>query len=167
MPKQVDVIEKVNGTLQVLSGLWGSCKTENDSKGITKVTIPFKDYKGDYFYFYIFKKLNLYIVTDGGVILRSLKGCGDLRLQSIQDVLATFGLSLMEDLTIMDTSNRPVPDKVMSLIQACCSIDGIIRAWNIHREEIKDALRPTRKSSGNDEGIWSGYEDHSLNDFGL
>ena len=118
--------------------------SKQDPKGeIWKVTLPFTGQDGIEFRFYVFrgdrgKKLYL---SDGGALLGALKGCGEPQLHAIQELVHTFGLQMMEDRSIMDSSDRSLSIRTMSLLQAWCSVDGVLRIWKIKQEEVKDALR--------------------------
>ena len=114
--------------------------TKVDPEGkIWKIVFPFKDYLGASFKVYLFKWPGdpRFVLSDGGALIKAIKGCGIARLNAIQGVLATFQLLLMEDLSVMSTDDRPINKRIMSFIQACCTIDGIIRVWDISQKEVQ------------------------------
>ncbi len=118
--------------------------TKEDSKGeVWKITLPFENHNGELFRIYVFRaqRRKSLFLSDGRALLRTMKGCGELHLQATQGLLGTFGLTLMEDLSVMDTTNRGLPLRVMSFLQAWCAVDGMIRIWKIAQENVKDGLR--------------------------
>jgi hypothetical protein len=127
--------EKIKNSLVKLSSKVNIIPCDKEEK-VFKIILPLNSYKGEPFYFYFYKDKNKIIFSDGGALLKIIRGCGDPRLRAIQKVLETFGLSLMEDLSVMDLGNskKTMPVRIMSLLQAWCTIDGIIRIWSIAQE---------------------------------
>lgn len=118
--------------------------SKEDSKGdVWRVTLPFKSHSGESFRVYAFRRprsKKIYL-SDGRALLRTIQGCGQPHLKAIQELLGTFGLSLMEDLSVMDITDRPLTVRTMSFLQAWCAVDGMLRIWKIAQEEVQDALR--------------------------
>jgi hypothetical protein len=132
---------------EALTKLMGKVKVikQKGTDGIVwKVTLPLKGHDGEDFRLYVTGNSYNKRITfcDAGALLKTLKGCGDLRLKSIQDVLNTFGLTLMEDLSVWDISYRALPIRLLSFLQAWCAVDGVIRIWKTSQEEIRRAIRP-------------------------
>ncbi len=118
---------------------------KQDSKGeVWKITLPFVGYNLEEFRFYVFQALGkkTFYLSDGGALLKSIRACGDPQMTALQGLLKTFGLSLMEDLSVMDSTTRPIPSRIMSFLQAWCAVDGVIRIWKVKQEEVSKALRP-------------------------
>lgn len=108
-----------------------------------KITLPFESHRGEPFRLYAFRRprgKKIYF-SDGRALLQSIKGCGNPHLNAIQGLLETFGLSLMEDLSVMDQTDRTLSVRVMSFLQAWCAVDGMIRIWAIAQEDVRNALR--------------------------
>ena len=122
----------------VEKGFQKSVKTEleDPTNGIIGITLPFTSRAGAPFYIFAFRvagslKMQL---SDGGALTKELKKAGDLQLQAVQRLVNSYGLSLMEDLSVMETSNRSLPKRVMSFLQAQVAVDGMLRAWDAMKE---------------------------------
>jgi hypothetical protein len=102
---------------------------------------------------YAFEHEKTITFSDGGALLKSVKGIGAPRLKVIQDVLGTFELSLMEDFTVMDLTNRAISTRVLAFLQAWCTIDGILRVWDVAQKEVINGLRSARQRSDDDETL--------------
>ncbi len=133
---------EINKVANAITALGAKTKVVPIDKEQTvwKVNLPLGDYKGEPFYFYFYKEGNKVIFSDAGALLKRIRGCGEPRLRAIQLVLETFNLSLMEDLSVMDLGNskKTMAIRVVSLLQAWCTVDGIIRVWNKAQEEINE-----------------------------
>jgi hypothetical protein len=108
-----------------------------ESGSIWRITLPFKDHRDKDFHVYVYHPPNSrkIVLTDGGAMVKGIKGLGRPHLKSIQDLLATFGLSLMEDMTTMEKSDRSLSIRMMSYLQAWCAVDGMFRIWKVTKEE--------------------------------
>lgn len=111
--------------------------TKEDPAGeIYKIALPFLDRNGSPFYLWSFryprsKKIQL---SDGRLLTREIGGAGALNLQAIQNLVESFGLSLMEDRSVMEISNRPLTQRVTSFLQAMVAVDGVLRMWATFKE---------------------------------
>ncbi len=112
--------------------------TKEDPAGkIYKITLPFKDRHDQPFYLWAFqypksKKIQL---SDGRRLVTDIQEAGSLKLQALQQLVNTYGLSLMEDLSIMDNSKRALGVRVSSFLQALVAIDGTLRMWATVQEK--------------------------------
>jgi hypothetical protein len=114
--------------------------TKEDPAGdIYKVTLPFLDRKGEPFCLWTFRqpKSKKIILSDSRRITNSLGVAGATNLKAVQLLVGTYGLTLMEDKTVMDISNRPLTKRVSSFLQALVAVDGTLRMWDQMREEVK------------------------------
>lgn len=114
--------------------------TKEDPAGnIYKITLPFFDREGKPFYLWTFRKpqSKKIILSDSRRIVNSLGfSSNNLNLEAIQLLVATYGLTLMEDKSVMDISDRPLTKRVASFLQALVAIDGTVRMW----EQVKEAV---------------------------
>lgn len=114
--------------------------TAEDTLGqIYRLDLPFRDRNGDPFKLWAFrlprsKKIQL---SDGREMTKNLSNAGPLNLQAVQVLVGTYGVSLMEDLSIMETSKRPLTQRVTSFLQAMVAIDGVLRMWDQMTKEKK------------------------------
>ena len=112
--------------------------TKEDPDGkIYKITLPFLDRTGAPFYIWAFRyprsrKIQL---SDGRHMTRAIDQAGALQAQAIQTLVSSYGLSLMEDLSVMEVSNRPLTQRVTSFLQALVAIDGTLRMWDMLKEK--------------------------------
>lgn len=146
---------------QALDKMASKCQLTKETKDgkIWKLTFPLTNSAGEKFRFYFFqegKSKRLYF-SDGGAILKAIESCGKPQTIALQQLVSTFGLSVMEDATIMDLTTRPLAVRVMSYLQAWCAIDGVVRIWKVKSEEVKDnALRSTSRQREADEALRTG-----------
>lgn len=111
--------------------------TKEDPEGkVYRIALPFRDRSGESFYIWAFRlprsrKIQL---SDGRLLTKDLRGAGSLNLQAIQALVKSYGLSLMEDLSVMETSTRPLTARVTSFLQTMVAIDGVLRTW----DELKE-----------------------------
>lgn len=144
---------------QALDKLARKCQLTKETKDgkIWKLTFPLTNSAGEKFRFYFFqegKNKRLYF-SDGGAILKAIEACGKPQMQALQQLVSTFGLSVMEDGTIMDLTTRPLATRVMSYLQAWCAIDGVVRIWKVKSEEVKN-VRSTSGQREADEALRTG-----------
>ena len=108
--------------------------TREDEEGkVYKITLPFIDRKGNPFYIWSFRyprsrKIQL---SDGRHSTQEIGTEGTLQLAAIKSLVNSYGLSLMEDLSIMEISNRPLTQRVTSFLQALVAVDGSLRMWEL------------------------------------
>jgi len=108
--------------------------TREDEEGkVYKITLPFIDRKGNPFYIWSFRyprsrKIQL---SDGRHSTQEIGTEGTLQLAAIKSLVNSYGLSLMEDLSIMEISNRPLTQRVTSFLQTLVAIDGALRMWEL------------------------------------
>jgi hypothetical protein len=100
--------------------------------GWYKIETPFTRGNSDLkivFYAFHAKDSKDIMLSDGGKMIHQLQKFGALQYAAIQTLGKTFGLSLMEDLSIMDISDRPLGIRIMAMAQGLIAIDGIVRTW--------------------------------------
>jgi hypothetical protein len=108
--------------------------TREDEEGkVYKITLPFIDRKGNPFYIWSFRyprsrKIQL---SDGRHSTQEIGTEGTLQVAAIKSLVNSYGLSLMEDLSIMEISNRPLTQRVTSFLQALVAVDGSLRMWEL------------------------------------
>jgi len=108
--------------------------TREDEEGkVYKITLPFIDRKGNPFYIWSFRyprsrKIQL---SDGRHSTQEIGTEGTLQLAAIKSLVNSYGLSLMEDLSIMEISNRPLTQRVTSFLQTLVAVDGSLRMWEL------------------------------------
>ena len=108
--------------------------TREDEEGkVYKITLPFIDRKGNPFYIWSFRyprsrKIQL---SDGRHSTQEIGTEGTLQVAAIKSLVNSYGLSLMEDLSIMEISNRPLTQRVTSFLQTLVAIDGALRMWEL------------------------------------
>lgn len=108
--------------------------TREDEEGkVYKITLPFIDRKGNPFYIWSFRyprsrKIQL---SDGRHSTQEIGTEGTLQMAAIKSLVNSYGLSLMEDLSIMEISNRPLTQRVTSFLQALVAVDGSLRMWEL------------------------------------
>jgi len=108
--------------------------TREDEEGkVYKITLPFIDRKGNPFYIWSFRyprsrKIQL---SDGRHSTQEIGTEGALQLAAIKSLVNSYGLSLMEDLSIMEISNRPLTQRVTSFLQTLVAVDGSLRMWEL------------------------------------
>lgn len=97
-------------------------------KVITSVT----DRNGNPFSFFAFCARNtrdIYL-TDAGSFIRDLEKSGmSLKMTLVQKLINSYGLTLTQEAAIVDTGNRPLPERVMNLFQSWAAVDGVMRMW--------------------------------------
>lgn len=112
--------------------------TKEDPEGkIYKITLPFKDRTGEPFRLWAFRypKSRKIQLSDGRVMTAQIKTAGALQLEVLQTLIKSYGLSLMEDLSIMEISNRPLTQRVTSFLQVLVALDGVLRTWEQMKEK--------------------------------
>lgn len=112
--------------------------TKEDPEGkVYKISLPFKDRKGEPFYIWSFKypKSRKIQLSDGRLMTAQIKAVGELQLEVLQVLINSYGLSLMEDLSIMEISNRPLTQRVTSFLQVLVALDGVLRTWDQMKEK--------------------------------
>ena len=108
--------------------------TREDEEGkVYKITLPFIDRKGNPFYIWSFRyprsrKIQL---SDGRHSTQEIGTEGTLQMAAIKSLVNSYGLSLMEDLSIMEISNRPLTQRVTSFLQTLVAVDGSLRMWEL------------------------------------
>jgi len=108
--------------------------TREDEEGkVYKITLPFIDRKGNPFYIWSFRyprsrKIQL---SDGRHSTQEIGTEGTLQVAAIKSLVNSYGLSLMEDLSIMEISNRPLTQRVTSFLQTLVAVDGSLRMWEL------------------------------------
>jgi hypothetical protein len=110
---------------------------ENPKEKIYKITLPFRDRNGNSFYIWVFRypknrKLQL---SDSRAMTAQIKDVGVLQLEVLQVLINSYGLSLMEDLSIMEISNRPLIQRVTSFLQCLAGLDSMLRTWSQMKEK--------------------------------
>ena len=135
-----------------------------DAEGdIWRITLPIQDHAGQDFRVYVYHPITgtkpfvskKIVLTDGGSITRHIRTLGNLQLKAIQSLVSSFGVSLMEDMTVMERSDRSMPMRMMSYLQAWCAVDGMLRIWDVTKKEVAD-VRSTERHRGVDEDLRSG-----------
>jgi hypothetical protein len=66
---------------------------------------------------------------------KELGKAGTVQLEAIQLLVNSYGLSLMEDQSVMETSNRPLHKRIASFLQVLVAIDGVLRMWTSIKEK--------------------------------
>jgi len=108
--------------------------TREDEEGkVYKITLPFIDRKGNPFYIWSFRyprsrKIQL---SDGRHSTQEIGTEGTVQVAAIKSLVNSYGLSLMEDLSIMEISNRPLTQRVTSFLQTLVAVDGSLRMWEL------------------------------------
>jgi len=129
---------------------------------IWRVILPFQGHSGQSFHVYMYHPLTgngtarTIVLTDGGSMVRGIRELGTPQLKSIHDLLASYGLKLMEDMTVMEKSRRPIGVRMMSYLQAWCAVDGMFRIWNATKKEIANELQPSSRRREDAEAVRSG-----------
>jgi len=138
-------VKKIETALSIFLAKAKAERTVLDSN-IWRITLPIRGYNGEDFRMYIYNppKSRKIVLTDAGSVIREMSTLGSPNLGAVQKLLATFGVMLMEDRSIMERSDRPIPIRVMSYFQAWCAVDGMLRIWNATKEETASDLRPTK-----------------------
>jgi hypothetical protein len=107
--------------------------TAEDTLGqVYRLDLPFRDRNGAAFRLWAFrlprsKKIQL---SDGRELTKSLSNAGPLNLQAVQALVGSYGVSLMEDLSLMEISKRPLTQRVTSMLQVMVAVDGVLRMWD-------------------------------------
>lgn len=136
---------------------------EDKNGDVWRVELPFTCHDGAPFRFYCFKRnrgKKIYL-SDGGALLKSIHGFGQPQMHALQQLVGEYGLKMMEDFAVLDDSDRALSVRVMSFLQAWCSVDGVIRIWKIKQEEVINALRSSSRQRQADESLRSGSEDEA------
>ena len=110
---------------------------QDSASGIYLITLPFTSRTGHPFYIWAFRhagsrKLQL---SDGALMTKELAKAGTVQLEAIQLLVNSYGLSLMEDRSVMETSNRPLHKRIASFLQVLVAIDGVLRMWTSIKEK--------------------------------
>ena len=112
-------------------------KVTREFPGIHRISLPFKDLLGEPFYLWVFrhKQTNQIVLSDGRFLTRVLANAtGSINLQAVQVLVKTYGLSLMEDESVMEISDRPIAVRVTEFLQCIVAVDGVYRMWNTLKE---------------------------------
>ena len=110
---------------------------QDPANGICVITLPFESRWGHPFYLWAFhntgsRKLQL---SDGALLTTELGKAGTVQLEAVKLLVNSYGLSLREDRSVMETSSRPLHKRVMSFLQAMIAIDGVSRMWASIKEK--------------------------------
>lgn len=130
-------ITQVQQALGVAIGKVVAVPVEQDSR-IVKFALPFVDRNGQVFTFYAYRRAGMkkIFLTDAGAVLQTLQKSGlDVQMNILQRTMKTFGLTVLEDGTILEDSQRPLWQRVMAVFQGLVTADGILRTWTLPREE--------------------------------
>jgi hypothetical protein len=149
--------KKIAGSLAIFAAKAKAVKADAEG-GIWRVTLPVQDHNGRDFRVYIWhpfrsKKI---VLSDAGSMVLGIRELGTPQLKAIQSLLASYGLKLMEDKTVMEKTDRPIPLRMMSYLQAWCAVDGMFRAWEAVKKETRDALRSPERQRRDAEDLRSG-----------
>ena len=102
-----------------------------------KCALPFVDRNGQVFAFYAYrrKETPTIYLTDAGAVLQTLRKSGlDVQMDLLQRTMRTFGLTVLEDGTVLEDSDRPLWQRVLALFQGLVTADGILRTWTLPKE---------------------------------
>ena len=113
-----------------------------------QIQLPFKTKDNEQIIVYAYQKpkwKKLYL-TDAGRVVRSLEKLGvGIVMPVLQNILREYGLRLDEHASIIEDSDRPLGERLSSVIEAYIAVDGISRGW-IATEAWKEELKDVRKT---------------------
>ena len=127
----------------------------NGDRSIWRINLPFYDRLNQPFKAYIYHPAGSrkIIIADGGSTISELRALGTPQLHAIQRLLLGFDVKLMEDLTVMENSNRPMSERMMSYLRARLALDGMLRIWDIMKEETANGIRSSKRYMETDEPV--------------
>jgi hypothetical protein len=110
---------------------------QGPDRNLCVITLPFQNYKGHSFYVWAFRNINSrkLQLSDGALLTTELGEAGTAQMEAIQLLVNSYGLSLMEDRSVMDISSRPLHKRITSFLQAMVAIDGVLRMWASIKEK--------------------------------
>ena len=125
---------------ETVSKQLGSLKLETTPlKESIKFSLPgVLDRNEEPFVFFAYRrpKVKMLYLTDAGLITYSLRKPGlEVNMRLMQQLMQTYGLIVQQDGCVVEQSNRPTGERVVSLFQAWMAVDGIIRMWNMPKEK--------------------------------
>lgn len=97
-----------------------------------KVLTHLKDRNGVPFHFYAYrqKRAKKIFLTDSGSIITTLQKSGmEVELKLVQSLLKSYDMILTQDGCAVEQSDRPLWDRVLTMFQAWCAADGVMRTW--------------------------------------
>ena len=102
-----------------------------------KFACPCVDRNGQVLTFYAYQRpeTEKVFLTDAGAVLHTLHKSGlDVEMTVMQQVMTTFGLTVLEDGTVLEETDRPLWQRVMALFQGLILADGVLRLWTLPKE---------------------------------
>jgi hypothetical protein len=113
----------------------GKVKVEKtDLEAAVRVITPFMDRNGQPFLFYAYRRprKKKIFLTDCGAIVLSLEKSGtDIQMALLQKMLRSYGMTLTQDKSVVEMTDRPLGQRVSAVFQAWAAADGILRMWTL------------------------------------
>ena len=129
-------IKQVQDALEQLGRKVVAVPVPDETRAV-RFALPFVDRNGQVFTFYAYQRAGSkkIFLTDAGAILQTLQKSGlGVQMDVLQKMLKTFGLTVLQDGTVLEDSRHPLWQRVMTLFQGLVTADGILRTWTLPKE---------------------------------